>query len=154
MNTLLKTMMVAVAVCGWGFLAGAADKHEHHHKHGPTPRGGRLLEKTEPHAELVVEKDRSVSIHFYGEDMKSVPATTQTVTACRIAVEKSSHHAVGAVAFSDAFFPFADGPEILINAGVTCLVHPGGSKRDSETFDLCNSRGVTCLVTGTRHFRH
>jgi phosphoribosylaminoimidazolecarboxamide formyltransferase/IMP cyclohydrolase len=42
----------------------------------------------------------------------------------------------------------------LIDAGVTCIVQPGGSKRDDETFALCNERGVTCLVTGTRHFRH
>ncbi|QOI99459.1 MAG: bifunctional phosphoribosylaminoimidazolecarboxamide formyltransferase/IMP cyclohydrolase [Phycisphaeraceae bacterium] len=76
------------------------------------------------------------------------------VTACRIATEKAGARARGAVAYSDAFFPFADGPRILIEAGVSCLVHPGGSKRDHETFDLCRERGVTCLVTGLRHFRH
>ena len=76
------------------------------------------------------------------------------VTACRIAVEKAGEHARGAAAFSDAFFPFADGPKILIDAGVKTLVHPGGSKRDQETFDLCQGRGVTCLTTGVRHFRH
>ena len=58
------------------------------------------------------------------------------------------------VAASDAFFPFKDGPETLIDAGVTCLVHPGGSKRDEETLALCEERGVTCLLTGVRHFRH
>ena len=76
------------------------------------------------------------------------------VTACRIAVEKAGDHAQGAIAFSDAFFPFADGPRILIDAGVKVLVHPGGSKRDQDTFDLCAQRGVTCLTTGVRHFRH
>lgn len=76
------------------------------------------------------------------------------VTSCRIAVEKAGPRAKGAVVFSDAFFPFADGPKILIDAGVSTLVHPGGSKRDQETFDLCNQRGVTCLTTGIRHFRH
>jgi phosphoribosylaminoimidazolecarboxamide formyltransferase/IMP cyclohydrolase len=76
------------------------------------------------------------------------------VTACRLAVEKAGGLARGAVAFSDAFFPFSDGPKILIDAGVACIVHPGGSKRDQETFDLCGQRGVTCLTTGTRHFRH
>ena len=60
----------------------------------------------------------------------------------------------GAIAASDAFFPFADGPTLLVEAGVTMLVHPGGSKRDDETFALCEERGVTCMVTGTRHFRH
>ncbi len=74
--------------------------------------------------------------------------------ACRIAVEKAGRRARGALAFSDAFFPFADGPAVLIDAGVTCIVHPGGSRRDDETFALCNERGVTCLTTGVRHFRH
>ncbi len=76
------------------------------------------------------------------------------VTSCRLAVEKAGPLARGAVAFSDAFFPFADGPEILINSGVQVIVHPGGSKRDDETFALCDKHGVTCLVSGLRHFRH
>ncbi|HLO41883.1 MAG TPA: hypothetical protein VK176_12735, partial [Phycisphaerales bacterium] len=76
------------------------------------------------------------------------------VASCRLAVEKAGAHAHGAVAYSDAFFPFSDGPKILVDAGVRCIVHTGGSKRDQETFDLCNERGVTCLVTGLRHFRH
>ncbi|TVQ32240.1 MAG: bifunctional phosphoribosylaminoimidazolecarboxamide formyltransferase/IMP cyclohydrolase PurH [Phycisphaeraceae bacterium] len=76
------------------------------------------------------------------------------VTACRLAVEKAGDRARGAIGASDAFFPFPDGPEILISAGVDLIVHPGGSKRDDETFALCEQRGVTCLVTGVRHFRH
>jgi phosphoribosylaminoimidazolecarboxamide formyltransferase/IMP cyclohydrolase len=76
------------------------------------------------------------------------------VTACRLAVEKAGRHAKGGVAFSDAFFPFPDGPEILLDAGVRIIVHPGGSKRDDETFALCAARGAACLTTGLRHFRH
>ncbi len=76
------------------------------------------------------------------------------VTACRLAIEKAGPLAKGAVAASDAFFPFPDGPELLIRAGVTTLIHPGGSKRDHETFDLCNKHNATCLTTGVRHFRH
>jgi phosphoribosylaminoimidazolecarboxamide formyltransferase / IMP cyclohydrolase len=76
------------------------------------------------------------------------------VTSCRLAVEKAGKLARGAVAFSDAFFPFPDGPQVLIDAGVSCIVHPGGSKRDEDTFKLCEERGVTCLTTGVRHFRH
>ena len=57
-------------------------------------------------------------------------------------------------AASDAFFPFEDGPRLLIDAGVKCLVHPGGSKRDGDTERLCKDRGVTLFITGTRHFRH
>ncbi len=76
------------------------------------------------------------------------------VASCRIAVEKAGEHARGSIAASDAFFPFDDGPRVLIDAGVRVLAHPGGSKRDGETFDLCDARGVTCLVTHRRHFRH
>ncbi len=79
------------------------------------------------------------------------------VTACRHAVERAGARlgeAGAAVAASDAFFPFPDGPAILIEAGVRCIIHPGGSKRDQETIDLCAKHGVTCMLTGTRHFRH
>jgi len=76
------------------------------------------------------------------------------VGACRIAVQKAGERAKGAVAASDAFFPFADGPKILIDAGVTAIVQPGGSVRDQETIDLCNQRNVALIFTGRRHFRH
>ena len=79
------------------------------------------------------------------------------VTACRLAVEKSGdgiETSGDAVAASDAFFPFSDGPEILLDAGVKCLVHPGGSKRDEDTFEACRSRKASCLITGVRTFRH
>lgn len=76
------------------------------------------------------------------------------VASCRLATDKAGKRARGAVALSDAFFPFPDGPEILIEAGVAMIVHPGGSKRDEQTFDLCNAKGVTCMTTGIRRFRH
>jgi hypothetical protein len=60
----------------------------------------------------------------------------------------------GLVAASDAFFPFPDGPRVLIQAGVVALIQPGGGKRDPETIDLCNQHGVAMIFTGTRHFRH
>lgn len=76
------------------------------------------------------------------------------VASCRIAISKAGALAKGAIAAGDAFFPFADGPELLIDAGVRMIIHPGGSKRDDDTFAICESRGVTCLTTGERHFRH
>ena len=79
------------------------------------------------------------------------------VTACRLAVEKckaTGSSFANAIAASDAFFPFPDGPKILIDAGVKMIVHPGGSKRDGETFLLCNEHNVTCMTTGVRRFRH
>ena len=76
------------------------------------------------------------------------------VASCRLAAAKAGERARGAVAVSDAFFPFADGPEILVAAGVAMIVHPGGSKRDGDTFALCEKHGVTCMTTGLRRFRH
>lgn len=67
---------------------------------------------------------------------------------------QSEERARGAVAASDAFFPFADGPEVLINAGVRAIVQPGGSVRDQDTIDAANKAGVTMYFTGERHFFH
>jgi len=79
---------------------------------------------------------------------------TDRVTACRLAVAKAGERAAGAIAVSDGFFPFSDGPEVLLDAGVQVLVQPGGSRRDGETFELCEARGAACLTTGIRRFRH
>lgn len=76
------------------------------------------------------------------------------VTSCRLASEKAGSRAQGAIACSDAFFPFPDGPKLLIASGVSMIVHPGGSKRDEETFRVCDEAGVTCITTGVRRFRH
>lgn len=76
------------------------------------------------------------------------------VDSCRLAVERAGDRAAGSVAASDAFFPFADGPQILIDAGVTAIVEPGGSVRDQETIDACAAAGVALYFTGTRHFFH
>ncbi|MFH1747486.1 MAG: transposase [Planctomycetota bacterium] len=81
------------------------------------------------------------------------------VMSCRIAtwLAQENGHAdklKGAVAASDAFFPFRDGPDILADAGVTALIQPGGSKRDQEVIDAANERGLAMIFTGTRHFRH
>ena len=76
------------------------------------------------------------------------------VDSCRLAVSRAGDRAAGSVAASDAFFPFEDGPKILIDAGVKAIVHPGGSIRDAETIALAQASGVTLYLTGTRHFAH
>ncbi len=76
------------------------------------------------------------------------------VGAARTAIAKAAERAAGAVAASDAFFPFPDGPELLLNAGVTALIHPGGSVKDKETLELVNRRQAAMVLTGQRHFRH
>jgi phosphoribosylaminoimidazolecarboxamide formyltransferase/IMP cyclohydrolase len=76
------------------------------------------------------------------------------VDSVRLAVEKAQVELGGAVLASDAFFPFADGPQLAIEAGVTAIVQPGGSKRDGEVIEAAEAAGVAMVLTGRRHFRH
>ena len=79
------------------------------------------------------------------------------VDAVRIALDKArelGHDTAGAVLASDAFFPFADGPQLALDAGVTALVQPGGSKRDGEVIDAVRGAGAAMVFTHRRHFRH
>jgi phosphoribosylaminoimidazolecarboxamide formyltransferase/IMP cyclohydrolase len=76
------------------------------------------------------------------------------VDSARLAVERATGRAKGAVAASDAFFPFADGLQVLIDAGVRAVVQPGGSVRDDEVFAAAREAGITMYTTGTRHFFH
>jgi len=76
------------------------------------------------------------------------------VDSARLAVERAGERAEGSVAASDAFFPFADGAEILIAAGVRAIVQPGGSVRDGEVIAAAERAGVSMYLTGTRHFFH
>ena len=76
------------------------------------------------------------------------------VDSCRLAVQRAAERAAGAVAASDAFFPFADGPEILLGAGVSAIVQPGGSMRDGDVIAAVQAAGATMYFTGARHFFH
>ena len=76
------------------------------------------------------------------------------VDSVRLAVAKSGDQAAGAVLASDAFFPFPDGVEVALDAGVRAFLQPGGSIRDKQVIEVCESRGATMVLTGVRHFRH
>jgi phosphoribosylaminoimidazolecarboxamide formyltransferase / IMP cyclohydrolase len=76
------------------------------------------------------------------------------VDSCRLAVTRAGERASGSVAASDAFFPFADGLEILLAAGIRAVVQPGGSIRDEEVIAAANAAGVAMYFTGERHFFH
>jgi phosphoribosylaminoimidazolecarboxamide formyltransferase/IMP cyclohydrolase len=76
------------------------------------------------------------------------------VDSARLSVARAGDRAKGSVAASDAFFPFADGAQVLIDAGVRAIVEPGGSVRDDETIEAARAAGVTLYFTGTRHFFH
>ena len=82
---------------------------------------------------------------------------TSRVDAVRIAVDKArahGHDLEGAVLASDAFFPFPDGPQIALDAGVKAIIQPGGSKRDPEVIEAVEQAGATMVFTNRRHFRH
>jgi phosphoribosylaminoimidazolecarboxamide formyltransferase/IMP cyclohydrolase len=79
------------------------------------------------------------------------------VDAVRIAVDKArelGHDLEGAALASDAFFPFADGPELALEAGISAFIQPGGSKRDGEVVEAVSSAGGAMVLTHRRHFRH
>jgi phosphoribosylaminoimidazolecarboxamide formyltransferase/IMP cyclohydrolase len=71
-----------------------------------------------------------------------------------IAVRKAGDRAAGASMASDAFFPFPDAIEVAADAGVTAVIHPGGSVRDEETLAAAEARGMAVVLSGVRHFRH
>ena len=77
------------------------------------------------------------------------------VDSVRLAIEKSAASSLqGAVLASDAFFPFADGPELAIEAGVDAIIQPGGSVRDDEVVAAADEAGIAMVFTRRRHFRH
>jgi phosphoribosylaminoimidazolecarboxamide formyltransferase/IMP cyclohydrolase len=76
------------------------------------------------------------------------------VDSVRLAVEKARTPLEGSALASDAFFPFADGPQVAIEAGVKTIIQPGGSKRDQEVIDACDEAGIAMVFTTRRHFRH
>ena len=79
------------------------------------------------------------------------------VDSARIASIKASHANLslqGTVVASDAFFPFRDGLDVVVDAGATCVIQPGGSMRDQEVIDAANEYGIEMIFTGIRLFRH
>ena len=128
------------------------------HAAGPVPSEELLIHAGFMWVTVKHLTSNAVAVGRRGQLLGAGAGQMDRVASCRIAVEKASDRLGGGgdaiVATSDAFFPFNDGPALLIDAGVNCIVHPGGSKRDQDTIDLCNERNVTCLLTGVRHFRH
>jgi phosphoribosylaminoimidazolecarboxamide formyltransferase/IMP cyclohydrolase len=76
------------------------------------------------------------------------------VSAARLAIAKAGERVKAAVAASDAFFPFPDGPQLLLDAGVSAIIQPGGAQRDQETIDAVNRANAVMIFTGQRHFMH
>ena len=98
---------------------------------------------------IVLAKDRTLLASGVGQ--------TSRVDSLKQAIEKANHFGFdlnGAVMASDAFFPFPDCVEIADKAGITAVIHPGGSIRDQESIDYCNAHDMAMVITGKRHFKH
>lgn len=105
----------------------------------------RAVKSVKSNAILLAQSGASVGIGM---------GQVNRVDSCHLAVSRAGARASGSVAASDAFFPFPDGLQILIDAGVRAVVHPGGSVRDDEVTAAAVEGGIALFVTGERHFLH
>jgi phosphoribosylaminoimidazolecarboxamide formyltransferase/IMP cyclohydrolase len=104
-------------------------------------------------------KSNAISICRDGMLLGNGAGQMSRVKSCDLAIQLARENGhgeklKGAVAAGDAFFPVPDGPQKLIEAGITAIIHPGGSNRDAETIALCDRHDVAMILTGTRHFKH
>ena len=121
--------------------------------------------------ECIPSDEQSRELHFAWRVCKSVKSNAIVITkdgatvgigtgqpnrvkSAELAVQQAGEKARGAVAASDAFFPFCDGFDVLAAAGVAAVIHPGGSVRDQEIIDAANAANMVIICTHTRHFRH
>ncbi len=132
----------------------AFDASRWEHKAGPAPDDATLADAELAMITVKHLKSNAICLVNGSALVGAGAGQMDRVASCKLAVEKADDRAAGATAGSDAFFPFRDGPDVLINAGVKAIVQPGGSKRDEETIAACNDAGVTLLFIGRRHFRH
>ncbi|OGN86963.1 MAG: bifunctional phosphoribosylaminoimidazolecarboxamide formyltransferase/IMP cyclohydrolase [Chloroflexi bacterium GWC2_73_18] len=120
---------------------------------GPTPAESRDLELAWRIARHV--KSNAIVLTKDGALVGAGAGQMSRVDSARLAVAKAGpERARGAVCASDAFYPFPDGVEVCLEAGVTAFVHPGGSLRDAEVIAAAEHAGAAMLLTGVRHFRH
>ena len=149
MKTNLRLLILAAAFCtGLTLPAFAAEKHDH--KHLATPKGGRLLDKTEPHAEFVVEKDRTVTINFYSEEMKPVAATTQNVTVqadAKSGKAKLEFEKKGDLLVSKTKLPEGDGYNLVVQFRQTAAAKPQNFrfKLETHTCGTCKRAEYSCI---------
>jgi hypothetical protein len=143
----MKTSLLTLAgvLCAGLLTVGAADAH----KHLVTPKGGKLLEKTEPHAEFVVEKDRSVTINFYNHDMKPVAATAQSATVIADAQsgkQKLEFEVKGNALVSKTKLPEGDGYNLVVQLKQSAEAKPQNFRftLDLSTCGSCKRAEYAC----------
>ena len=153
---------VDVKRVGSGMLMQTADNHE------LRLADMRVVSKLQPSAAqmqdmlfawTVAKYVKSNAIVFCKDGMTMGVGAGQMsrLDSARIASIKAGHASlslVGTVVASDAFFPFRDGLDVVVDAGATCIIQPGGSMRDDEVVHAADERGVAMVYTGVRHFRH
>ena len=154
MNKLSRILAVAAALCaGLAFTTIAADKAgdqaEHAHKHKGGPNGGRLLE-TEPHAEFFVEKDRTVIIRFFSDDLKPVAVAEQTVLVLADAKDgktKVEFEKSGDALKSKSPLPAGDGYNLVVQVRAKSDAKPQNFrfKLDLATCDECKRPEYACI---------
>ncbi|MFD2341063.1 bifunctional phosphoribosylaminoimidazolecarboxamide formyltransferase/IMP cyclohydrolase [Clavibacter tessellarius] len=99
-------------------------------------------------------KSNAILLAQHGASVGVGMGQVNRVDSCHLAVQRAGDRAAGSVAASDAFFPFADGLQVLLDAGVRAVVQPGGSVRDEEVVEAARAAGVSMYFTGERHFFH
>jgi phosphoribosylaminoimidazolecarboxamide formyltransferase/IMP cyclohydrolase len=99
-------------------------------------------------------KSNAIVIAVSGASVGIGGGLPSRVDAVRLAISKAGERARGAVLASDGFFPFSDGVEAAVEAGITAIIQPGGSIRDAEVIEAANRGGLAMIFTGVRHFRH
>ncbi len=127
---------------GWRLVAGAPATD---HMMGDLAFAWRAVRAVKSNAILLASGGATVGVGM---------GQVNRVDAARLAVVRAGDRAKGTVAASDAYFPFADGLQMLLDAGVAAVVEPGGSVRDEEVIAAAAAAGVTLYLTGTRHFYH
>lgn len=121
---------------------------------GPAADGATLADLAFAWRTCRAVKSNAIVVAADGATVGVGMGQVNRVDAARLAVERGGDRVRGAVAASDAFFPFPDGLQVLIDAGVKAVVHPGGSVRDDEVTAAAEAAGITLYLTGARHFAH
>jgi phosphoribosylaminoimidazolecarboxamide formyltransferase/IMP cyclohydrolase len=148
-----------------GFLVQDADLFDADAAVGAIRSGWQLVTGEPADAETLVDlefawkacrsvKSNAILLAHNGASVGVGMGQVNRVDSCHLAVSRAGARAAGSVAASDAFFPFADGLEVLLAAGVKAVVQPGGSVRDEEVIAAAAAAGVTMYFTGERHFFH
>lgn len=149
MKTKLRILTLATLLCASLTLPALAQE-KHDHKHKATPKGGRLLDKTDPLAEFVVEKDRTVTINFYNDDLKPIAVSSQTVTV--IADAKSRKETLqfekkGDSLVSKTKLPEGEGYSVVVQFKQTAEAKPVNLrfKLDMHSCGECKRAEYACI---------